>query len=297
MIRPNPTEPYNEQELALIKERQDIVRRTVYRNIRESAPIFHIPINGPSALFHDLMIAKAAMNPKNVLYRKQWREIAWELRFPPPVFHKHYDGVTRTGFIVTEPSTTGAWSFKVSTIQDLSLAQANTLDDALEWLGHIGGDGGYPGHHDPYHTHADKSEIVGDMSLIWDRVDTTGWNTDARADAWDATSEWYPVMLGAAFWYAEESTQPRRLTVGSKILIGEDATDWIMEALNAWSSPRAFYDAVGLDVKNKMIARQLCKVNADGTIGEAASAATNGRWTIWQFTSYTAATTEGRRLT
>lgn len=297
MIRATPSEPYNEQELERISERQNLVRRIVYARIRDNAPIFHVPVNGPSALFHALMIARAAMNPKNVLYRKQWREIAWELRFPPSVIHKHYDSITRTGFIVTQPSDTGKWSFTTSTIQDFSHAAPGTLDDILEWLGLIGGVGGYPGHHDPYHEPPDRMERIGDMALVWDRVDTSDWNVTSRPDAWDATSEWWPVMLGAAYWYTEESTQPRRLVIGERTLIGNDAADWILDALGDWASPRAFYDAVGVSVKNSMINRQLCKVNSDGNIAESATAAVSARWTIWQFTSYTAATNEGRRLT
>lgn len=296
-VRAIPTEPYNTDELALIKERQNLVRRIVYAQLRDSAPIFHIPINGPSAIYHSLMIARAAMNPKNVLRRKQWREITWELRYPPAVIHKHYDGVTRTGFIVTEPVEGGSWKFSISTIQDLSHAVATSLDPELEWLGLIGGDGGYPGHHDPYHVPATGREEAGDRALVWDRTDTTSWNTDSRPDAWDATSEWYPVMCGAAYWFSEETTRPRRLVVGSKTLVGKDAANWIFEAIDSWASPRTFYDAVGLDVKSKMTARQLCMVNSDGTIKEFAEAVNNARWTVWQFTAYTAATTEGRRLT
>lgn len=295
MIRARPSEPYNELELARISERQNIVRRRVYHHIRESAPIFHVPVNGPTALFHQLMIARAAMNPKNVLYRKQWREIAWELRFPPAVIHKHYDGGSRTGFIVTQPQEDAAWTFTVSAIQDFSHAAVGTLDDVLEWLGLIGGEGGYPGHHDPFWTPASGKERVGEKALIWDRTDISDWNTDANADAWDATSTWWPAMIGAAYWLAEDAT--RRIVVGSETLRGDKAVNWVMDAINAWSSPRAFYDVVQSAVKAAMTARQLCVVNSDGSLGATASAVTGQRWTTWRFTTYNAAVTEGRRLT
>lgn len=163
----------------------------------------------------------------------------------------------------------------------------------MEWLGIAGGVYGYHEHHDPHWAPPDRAERIGEHAATWDRTRTSGWETE-NATKFNAAVLFYSATIGAAWWLLQDDT--RSLTVGTKTLTGEDAVDWCLEALDAWESPRAFFNAVQAATEITLRGRRLVQVAAAGTVSASTSGATlEATWSAWRSTDYAAALAEGKR--
>lgn len=301
-VRPKPTEPWNDAEKKLIKERQQIVRDRIRDHILDNLATLMYTQQGDFTFHHQVNVARFALqaNGKFCLWRKTWRAIAWELRFPPSAIFKHHDGRNRSGFVETVPHADKDWEFKASTLFSAPGTYVSN-QEVMEFLGFASSAYGYPGHnfddgtpHDPVWSPPDALERLGEAALRWDRTDATGWE-DISEDRYIATTVWYPAMIGAGYELATD--EDATLSVSAKSLTNKESIAWVLEGLEEWPNAQTFFNVVSAGVKARMDSRQLCHVNTGGQVDGFATAVDSTAWTKYRFTNYQAAVAEGKSLT
>ena len=299
-IRKHPIEPFNQSELDVIAERQEIVRQRIRTHFLSADRLFSCGAHGQDLLHREVMVARAAMaGGLNLLHRKHWRAIGWELRLHPHAWIARYrpsvqddDSSVFTATVIPEDG--GVWTQRA--VRGIKMADPMpTFGEVLEWLGLAGGSHGYPGHSDSLYEPAGSLEQIGDFALIWDRTDVSGWDRVNNLTAWAAVSTWYPVMIGAGYRIGEGGTG--LVTVAGRPLSGLDFSEWVLDALRLWTNPRDLFDAVQEDVLESLQDRRLPSINSDGSVNEQSLVILENIWDLWKGIGYDSALVEGARAT
>ena len=291
-IRTNPKPPFNAAETAFIEKERAAFRERIAHDVRAQGFYFSLGAAGQRALQHQLMVARAVKaGGGNLLFRKLRRAIGWELRFPSSVWVVEHDpdvDVPADKFHATVVPDAGKWGRRLVPGMDMG---SPVPDDSeiLKWLGIGTGFIGYAGASDPHWSEPSVAERLGDAAAAYADADMSGWSDTSRAET---AARFYTGMVGAGWWLSGGDDR----TLGDERSNGEWIA-WVLEGLEAWPDPQAFYDSSALGMFTTLRARQLAHMTEAGAESGAIAAVTEAMWVDFTATQYAAALAEGRKLT